>query len=128
MRYFNKSNYLEVSMKQNIGIAYHCGDLDGIMAAHLVSLSLSDSIVTFIKADYNIVIPADICNYDQLIIVDFSYSVEEMMMLQNYYGNNLSWYDHHEARNVLIDTVVSINGKRQYDICLLYTSPSPRDS
>lgn len=81
---------------------YHLVDLDGWMSAAIIKhwfyeinkTKPTNNSIHFIGYNYGQLIP-DLSEYDEVIMCDISFPVEEMLKLRSNLENNFIWIDHH---------------------------------
>lgn len=75
---------------------YHSADLDGICSAAIVLAKYPKC--ELFPINYGDDFPWDLIKTEQVFMVDFSLTIDEMLRLHHACGDNLIWIDHHESK------------------------------
>lgn len=79
---------------------FHSSDLDGHSSGAIVNLYYRNNhqIEPFMAGiNYGEDLPENIENFDECIIVDFTFNLEDMIYLYELFGQKLVWIDHHDS-------------------------------
>lgn len=92
-------------MRDRILCVYHDRDLDGWVSANIVKRAYSDENttnklyeLTLIGYDYGNPVPKELFSFDHIVLVDVSFNIGTMIKLNEIYGDNFTFIDHHISK------------------------------